>query len=502
MRADVRIALAILFGCGAIFLLTASGHPYAADEETMIYVTAGILRRDDFSVPPPGEAPTLGMLRAPDGKFYSQTGLGPSLVAAPLFGLGEAFSKLAPARFNGFWTRFGVVTFLNPLVSAMTAMLLFCFCRWLNYNRAASVLTALAFGFATINWWFTKTAFTEPLAALTLLLSFAGLYRFSRARSYAWLAVSGLMFGLALLARFQLLVTLPLFGVYLLLSLWDDVKERNYRRAVGPLLLWCAPIVATLLLIGWYNQVRFGSPLESGYSPYAALLGLPRPEWIYGLVASPGKGMFWYSPPLIASLAGAWWFGKKFPREFFLIATFALSQVLFYGGYVFWHGDSGWGPRFLLPTIPFLMLLFAETVSHARARWLAYVTLVLGVIVQLPSVVVNTSTVVLLAPVEKPWDTIWMTDWASAPLVANWRLLWERLTMPGGIVPPLPPLPNDRFIWFNEPSIPHRADLWLWYLPATQMEGTAVPLVMGVLGAVVVGCAVYAVAQRRRIIDN
>ncbi len=470
------LALAIFFLLLAVYLFTASGHAYAADEETIVYVTAGILRRNDFAVPSSGEAPTLGMMRGSDGRFYSQTGLASSLIIAPFFGIGEALSKFSLARFNGFWTRFGVVTFFNPLVTALTATLLYCLIVGLGYARRIAILTTLAFGLATIAWWFTKTAFTEPLAALLLLISFAGLFRFDKTRSGTWLLVSGFAFGLALMTRFQLLVAAPLFAMYLL---WAAVRKRDVLRGLRVLLMWSAPILAALLVIGWYNWTRFGSPLESGYSPYARLLGMPRVEWVYGLLFSPGKSLFWYSPPLCAAVLGLWWFGKKFPRETFLIGAFVLSQILFYSGYGFWHGDSGWGPRFLLPVIPFLLLPFGETLLHAR--WFAYFTFALGIVVQIPSLLVNTNTVVLLAGIEKPWDTRWMTDWATAPILANWNLLWTRLTMSSPVIPPLPPLPNDRFIWFNDPYVLHRADVWWWYLPNTGMEGNAPLFMLGLL---------------------
>lgn len=488
------VALALFFLLLAVYLFTASGHAYAADEETIIYVTAGILRRDDFAVPHE-DAPTLGMMRGTDGRYYSQTGIAPSLIAAPFFGVGEAFSKFSPARFNGFWTRFGVITFLNPLVTALTATLLYCLIVGLGYSRRSAVITALAFGLATSVWWFTKTAFTEPLAALLLLISFAGIFYFQKTRARAWLLVSGFAFGFALMTRFQLLVAAPVFAMYLV---WAAARKREWRRLAYEAAVWGAPIFAAWLLIAWYNWTRFGSPFEAGYSAYARLLGMPRLEWIYGLLFSPGKSLFWYSPPLLAGVIGLGWFGKKFPRETFLIVTFAVSQILFYGGYGFWHGDSGWGPRFLVPTIPFLMLPFAETLTRARVRWFAYLAIAVGFVVQIPSLFVNTNTVVLLAPDKKPWDTLWMTDWTSAPILANWNLFWARLTMNAPILPALPPLPNDRFIWFNEPSILHRADVWWWYLPNTQMEASATALVMLLLGCLIAACVGFGARQVKR----
>src|SRR5581483_10405527 len=96
----------------------------------------------------------------------------------------------------------------------------------------------------------------------------------------------------------------------------------------------------------------------------------------------------------------------------------------------------------------------------------------------------NTDLVVLRAAELKPWDTLWMNDWWSAPIVANWNLLWDRLRAARVTIPALPAPPNARFFWFNDPRILHRADVWWWYLPQTQIKGDAVFVVTGMLGIV------------------
>src|SRR5581483_1605600 len=114
-----------------------------------------------------------------------------------------------------------------PLVTALTATLLYCVGRWLGYGRRVALLTTIAFGLATIAWWFAKTAFTEPLAALLVLISFAGLVRFQKANSFAWLAVSGFAIGIALMTRLQLTLVVPLLAVYLIATVWGKVRTRD-----------------------------------------------------------------------------------------------------------------------------------------------------------------------------------------------------------------------------------------------------------------------------------
>lgn len=78
--------------------------------------------------------------------------------------------------------------------------------------------------------------------------------------------------------------------------------------------------------------------------------------------------------------------------------------------------------------------------------------------------------------------------------------MFTRLTLPHVNIPELPPLPNDRFIWFNDPNILHRADVWWWYLPNTQMRGDAVLVVMALLGLGISLCLFLGVLNLRRAI--
>jgi hypothetical protein len=105
------------------------------------------------------------------------------------------------------------------------------------------------------------------------------------------------------------------------------------------------------------NQMHFGSPFASGYSaqPEGIKFSIPILSvlWIY--LVSPGKGIFWYSPPLLAALL-AW---PAWVRKDRVLAGGAALVVL---GYLLvvgrWQNLGGWcwGPRHLAQLTPFLLL--------------------------------------------------------------------------------------------------------------------------------------------------
>jgi len=115
--------------------------------------------------------------------------------------------------------------------------------------------------------------------------------------------------------------------------------------------------------------------------------------WIYLL--SPGKGIFWYSPPLLAALL-AWpaWLRKDRTLSWGT-ALVALGYLLVVGR---WQNLGGWcwGPRHLVQLTPFLLLplplLLQGDKGNSFKRFslgVLVVTFVMGTAVQFMGVLVD-----------------------------------------------------------------------------------------------------------------
>jgi hypothetical protein len=119
------------------------------------------------------------------------------------------------------------------------------------------------------------------------------------------------------------------------------------------LALGCAPGIALVL---WFNQVRFGAPFRpyGGSEVHGALEHLLAPwfslqHWtgMAGLTVSPGKGLLWYAPPLLAVLLLAVPLFRRHPRAFAALGAHALTSVVVFGRFTYWHSDWAWGPRYV-----------------------------------------------------------------------------------------------------------------------------------------------------------
>ncbi|NNE42929.1 MAG: hypothetical protein HKN12_01860 [Gemmatimonadetes bacterium] len=172
-------------------------------------------------------------------------------------------------------------------------------------------------------------------------------------------------------------------------------------RRAGLFAAGLAPLVALAL---FYNVYRWGGPFATGYLQtehrYLAL----QTEGFVGLLLSPGRGFFWFSPVLLLAFPGfrRLWTARRV--EAIGIALFAGAYVGFLGFVTVWNGDWTWGPRHLLPIVPVVALAMAPALEPGRWRRAVGIPLVaVSVLVQLVGISVNYETYYL-------WHNQWMRD--------------------------------------------------------------------------------------------
>lgn len=427
--------------CG-FYLLTMSGHTYSPDEETMLAVTRGLIERRDVAVVVEDGAPVAALRPGRDGGRYSPYGVLPSLLAVPPHLLGRLIAPAGPPA--DYATRFAV-TALNAPLTAATAALLAWWAIQLGATGVWATVLALLYGLTTLAWPYARTFFSEPLAALLILLAAeradaARRLPAGRSAQRRALLLSGLAGGLVLPARIAAGVALPVIGLYVL---W--VARKGWAAAAPgtgvrrpslawPIAAWAGGLLPGLALLLWYNLARFGTPIASGYASEGNLFTTPLLEGLYGLLFSPGKSVFLYAPALLLALPGGLMLWRREARAPVMLAGgLFLSHLLLYARWGEWHGGGVWGPRFLLPVVAPLLALAAGLGTTEAARWRPAAVALLGLVGlvgNLGGVLFNFSTYVVLAPLHERVHTI-----SGSPLVAHWRLLGERWSRYGAAPP-------------------------------------------------------------------
>ena len=355
---SVALRFQILLVCVLLgaYLLILSPAPDSTDATAMTAVAAswvrsgspnmnGVAFTDAQMLSPMGYVGSLGA----DGAVYAKKGVTPSIFLVPLVLLANALPWLTTRT---------TVMLLNPLVITATALLLFRFLLLLGYRLRTAFVIAITLGLATFVFAYAKTLFGEPLAGLLLLTMVMSIYRSGSARS---MIIAGSAVGLLMGINLIYGVFAPLIA---LLILW---RWRSLRTVI----VYGLPIVMALLLLGLFNQMRFGSPLSSGYHlAEGEGFTVPLLTGLYGLFLSPYRGMFLYSPVLLLALPGGWLLRK----QRWLLATIlalVIAEALAFASWWSWHGGVVWAPRFLVPVLPLLMIALAPVVEAMwRRKWL------------------------------------------------------------------------------------------------------------------------------------
>ncbi len=427
-----------------LLLATASGHIHSPDGEVN-YRTALSLSRGEGSAIEP--LPDGFLTReGQDGKQYPQYGPLQPLLSVPLIKIGGLAANLIPPSglrfqedrlsstvpmyrpgtfgpdFQGLYpqdhlerVRRICFSLFNPIVTWLTVLLLAVWAIRIGVFGKSWWLLPLVYLVATYAWPHSRPSYTEPLSAFLLLLScyLAWLSKEETRGSGLFIlaGAAGLTAACAVLTRLDSAVALP--GILMIAT---GSFLANGRPGPSKAAAMAFGALVFLLVCSWIpiqNYFRFGSFLASGYEDQKEGIQFSIPIlhalWIYLL--SPGKGIFWYSPPLIAALL-VW--PDFFKRDRFLCLGFAwivLAYLLIIGK---WQNLGGWcwGPRHLFQLTPFLLfplpLLFCPTLSESMrktGKTLMGVTVVLGILVQIPGVLVD-----YMWPLEKALRTMPPTE--------------------------------------------------------------------------------------------
>lgn len=374
LRVITHPALLLFVFFLAAYALTAAGHLDSTDGRVVASVARRLLFHDTLALPGNTPNAVVGV----NGLGYSKYGIAQSVAEVPFAQVGYwlSLSMRDPQMIE--W----MMSFTNTVITALGCIVFYLIARRLGASERRGIALTLLYGLCTLAWPYAKTDFNEPLQTLALL---GATYALLRARlprvAPGWLLLAGISLAVALLTKSALLIVMPAYALYALAYSVQGVRRERPRLSLrqsgwaavlwGQALLW-APAALAIAATLWLNAVRFGRPLDFGYgrdpgdTPFSGSLL----AGVFGLLASPDAGLLFYATPVVLGVAGLRRFGRRRPRETLLIAALAVILVGFYGDYRYWAGLSSYGPRYLVPLVPFLLLpavdAFPGILTHPR----------------------------------------------------------------------------------------------------------------------------------------
>jgi hypothetical protein len=340
------VPLAVSFALFTIYLSTYNGLFHSIDELAMFSLAESLVQTRSTETPQLLFAP----YHNPVGRIEPLQ----SLISIPLYWIALRLSKVGNIQ---------VVMLTNMFLTAATGGLLYSIIKNLGYPVKEGVKISLIYGLGTISWPYTKTFFREPLLAFTYVLAFLCfvLWRNSSQLRFLFLCLALLV--VSIVAKLASFAILSVYAVVILLS-----PPIAWRRRILPLAGLLAFGVALFIGMTIFRYDDFAI-IQRFISPISLEQLFIR---IYGLLLSPAKGLFIYSPALLLGLLGLPCFWPKRKAESILIiGTFAASLGV-YSQWDIWYGGLCLGPRFLLPIVPLLLIPAVEALKIRAIVWRAF----------------------------------------------------------------------------------------------------------------------------------
>ena len=319
----------------------------------------------------PGQKKIPYYLLENGGHYVSDFPVGAALMALPFYVPSVVCGVSPSSRVFSELEKVSAAT-----IVALSAVLLYLAAARVAANWMAMLLTFL-YAFGTTSLSVSSQALWQHGPAQLALA--AAIYCLVRARDDPrWAGYAGLPLAFEVITRpADALIAAPL-GLYVLVY---------YRREVWTFITAAIP---PLIFQLWYNATYFGSPLRIQFFaqpsslggqrvPSAGFWATPLTRGLATEVLSPGRGLLFYSPIFILSLAGLALAWRK--NGDLLLRYLGVGAILTILLVAKWHKPSGgesFGPRLLAdltPILAFALFPLADSIRNRRALAVAFAML-------------------------------------------------------------------------------------------------------------------------------
>jgi hypothetical protein len=365
----------LIFGL-VLSILFSSGQVENPDTQLRLTQTRIILDDHRFGLPEDvGEDMHGNIAINEDGQRYMVYKPGQTITFIPLYFIANL---LTSNEVNAYYFSAFFVSFLNFIVHALCAFLLFKIALLLGVSKKQAYLASIFFGLTSYSFVFAQSTYEHHFEMFFILLS--SYYALNKNTNHAGL-LSGLMLSFGLVFRTTTILAVPAILV----------MQRNNKERLRTL----ASLTIGVAFVLFYNYYRFGDPLESGYSLAWSLAHSDNfsywsiseiPVALFGFLFSPGKGILFFSTTIILVFCGIKKFVQKQRIIFYSIFLLSAAYIGAFSMNFAWHGSIwSYGPRYILPIIPFLYL----PIIYLKPQKWVFVVLLLTFIFQVELILVN-----------------------------------------------------------------------------------------------------------------
>ena len=295
------------------------------------------------------------------GRYINIYGLGPALTALPVYAVMKCFVPDLGTHSQVVWF---TAREIAAALTALSAVFLYLAALALTGRRNALVI-ALAYGLGTCVWSTSSQGLWQQTPTIFYLA--LGTCLFVRIERSPWFAAPCAMaWAAAVWCRPTSAIVVLCAGVWLLL---------RDRRAFAAYAVAGLPFALALV---FFNYHFLGSPFAFGQSESSRNIAIsmtgspslwqaPLSEGLAGLLMSPSRGLFVYSPFLLLSIPGmvrVWSTPKCAPLR--PLAVAALLILCLESKFFCWWGGWSYGYRLVLDITVFLPLMLIPLMDALR----------------------------------------------------------------------------------------------------------------------------------------
>ena len=239
--------------------------------------------------------------------------------------------------------------FVNSIILALTSTTVFVFGVKMFDSKQIAFLLAIITSVCSFLWAYVDSFFQQPLLGLVLVSSCFFIYLAHKTKKHRFYLLGGILTSTLLLSHPSGIIFIPGILVYVLIGLKSEFSKIKY---------YFFGFVPTIALVAYLNFYRFGSLTDFGYGIHQGFTRHEYFEGIYGLIFSPGFGLIINFPLFVLFPVAIYFLYKKDKILSVLFAYIFIVTWIYFGTLPDgdWHGFGGWGPRYLVPIVPILVI--------------------------------------------------------------------------------------------------------------------------------------------------
>ncbi len=370
MRKKALLAIGLMFFFAAVyFYQDPEWNGNSRLNLTRAIVEQGSLRVDAYQNAPGWATEDSAFY---NGHYYSDKAPGSSLLAVPLYFIIYNFAALFRLQLASDLIKHILTAGVLGIMFAAIGVSMYRIASELGSPPRMALITTLAVGLGTMLWPYSAVYYGHVIAAAFLVLAFDLLLSArlepEKTTPSRFFAV-GLFLGVAFITEYTaalIIVGLLMYGACVL-------KGVAFKRIVRLLLATFLGALIPLAILIAYNTSIYGNPFMLGYAHEvsntfnegmaAGLMGIgtPHRSVLYHITFDPKFGLFWQSPVLLLAVVGYFMVIRRrllWPEA--LLSAYAIGvMLLMNAGYYLWWGGHAFGPRLIIPALPFFIVPLA-----------------------------------------------------------------------------------------------------------------------------------------------